>query len=120
MNTNRKEKITHAIQMEKLTPVPDSSGSYLPSSASLLSNKVSATLSAYLDILAGRPSKYGYPSIEVTEIRMDEFEEDQPGIKEACHLISDILDNTMIVDLHQYNMMLRGQTLVITDPVVFD
>jgi len=51
------------------------------------------------------------------EITIDELEKHQPGIKQACKNIVDILSNINQLDIHGDNVMMRGNVLVITDPV---
>ena len=49
---------------------------------------------------------------------IDQVEEMQPGIKKACELIADMIANGNIgLDLHHGNLMMRGKTIVFTDPV---
>jgi hypothetical protein len=49
---------------------------------------------------------------------IDQIEETQPGIKKACELIGDMIANdTVELDLHKHNLMMRGKTIVFTDPV---
>lgn len=112
----------NAVQMEKLMPVPDTSGSYFPScfvkSPPYKSYEVAKMLDRYLRMLVGRPAYYGDPTETIVEKRLNELERDQPGITEACNLIASIVDGDVDIDLHSFNMMLRGNTLVITDPIV--
>ena len=50
--------------------------------------------------------------------QMDVLEKLQPGITEACDVIVELLKhNNADVDLHLGNVMMRGNTYVITDPV---
>lgn len=49
---------------------------------------------------------------------IDQVEEMQPGIKKACELIADLIANGNVgLDLHHGNLMMRGNTIVFTDPV---
>jgi hypothetical protein len=49
---------------------------------------------------------------------IDQIEETQPGIKKACELIGDMITNDNVgLDLHHGNLMMRGKTIVFTDPV---
>jgi hypothetical protein len=49
---------------------------------------------------------------------IDQVEETQPGIKKACELIADMIANgNVALDLHKHNLMMRGNTIVFTDPV---
>ena len=49
---------------------------------------------------------------------IDQVEEMQPGIKKACELIADMIANGNVgLDLHHNNLMMRGKTIVFTDPV---
>jgi hypothetical protein len=54
---------------------------------------------------------------EVTEV-IAELEKTQPGITKACDLISHLIRSGAAgLDLHHGNLMMRGNTIVFTDPV---
>ena len=54
---------------------------------------------------------------EVTE-EMAQLEKTQPGITKACDLISKLIRSGLVgIDLHPGNLMMRGDTIVFTDPV---
>ena len=49
---------------------------------------------------------------------IDQVEETQPDIKKACEFIADLIANGDVgLDLHKHNLMMRGNTIVFTDPV---
>ena len=49
---------------------------------------------------------------------MEKLEKAQPGIKKACDLIAHlIINDNLRLDLHMRNAMMRGNTIVFTDPV---
>lgn len=48
---------------------------------------------------------------------IDAIEKHQPGIKQACQSIASILRRVNELDLHSDNVMMRGDTIVIIDPV---
>lgn len=48
---------------------------------------------------------------------IDTIEKHQPGIKHACQSIASILRRVNELDLHSDNVMMRGDTIVIIDPV---
>ena len=50
---------------------------------------------------------------------MENLEKAQPGITEACDLLARLMiNNRLALDLHMNNAMMRGNTIVITDPVI--
>ena len=52
-------------------------------------------------------------------IEMEKVEKAQPGITEACELVATLIKNNDLgLDLHMKNAMMRGNTIVITDPVI--
>jgi len=54
---------------------------------------------------------------EVTE-EIAQLEKTQPGITKACDLISHLIKSGVAgIDLHPGNLMMRGDTIVFTDPV---
>lgn len=69
----------------------------------------------YIDYLIGG-TRIGYPEDfeEVEEIMMD-----YPRFKEACDMIAEtVKSNSKIrLDIHKYNIMKRGKTLVFIDPI---
>lgn len=93
-----------AIRMEPLTPLSGNDKAV----ARIIDNYTKALQDAN-----GQP--IDFPGI-------DEVEQSQPGIKEACQMIVDSLYSKQhyFNDLHIDNFMMRGNTIVITDPVIFD
>lgn len=93
-----------AIRMEPLTPL------------TVNGKRVAKIIDNYTKALQDSNGK----SIDFPGI--DELEKDQPGIKEACHLLVTNIFNKKHYynDMHIDNFMMRGNTVVITDPVIFD
>jgi hypothetical protein len=97
----------YAIRMEKLTSF----------------GKTMDILGEIEDYIAGY-ANYGksWPETdvrgkEVTE-EMAQLEKTQPGITKACDLISHLIKSGVAgIDLHPGNLMMRGDTVVFTDPV---
>ena len=50
---------------------------------------------------------------------MENLEKRQPGIMKTCQLIAQGISPNRAVDIHSENIMMRGNTLVITDPVAY-
>lgn len=95
----------YAIRMELLTPVPDNRET----------EYVARTLSNYTRMIKGL-APYKQTENEVSEA-IPEIEEDQPGIIDACSLIAH--GTTKVIDIHNENIMMRGDVIVITDPVAW-
>lgn len=91
----------HAIRIERLTPV--------------LSIPEVGNARTVADIMDNYMIA---PPDEHREQQMDMIEKSQPGIKAACDLIANKLLPTYELDLHSFNIMMRGNVLVITDPVM--
>ena len=91
----------HAIQIERLTPAVE-----IPELGNPLT--IGRTMENYM---SAAPDEY-------REKQMNMIEKYQPGIKAACDLIADKLTPTYELDLHGQNIMMRGNVLVITDPVM--
>ena len=50
--------------------------------------------------------------------QINDLEKTQPGIKKACEFIADLIKSgDPGLDLHNENLMMRGNTIVFTDPV---
>jgi len=96
----RVTNLYHAIQMERLTPVVEIHELGDPLT-------IAQTMENYMSAV----------SSEYRERQMNLIEKHQPGIKAACDLIADKLTPTYELDLHSQNIMMRGNVLVITDPV---
>jgi len=100
----------YAIRMERLTPLKINTDD---------SRKLARNLSTYTKLIqqkAGRRQPDNEKIIAINEY-MDELDEEQPGIKYACNIIGNNL-KTETVDIHDENIMMRGNVLVITDPVI--
>ena len=95
----------YAIQMEKLTPIYGPEGVEL---AQLMNNYSRG---------AGHQGMKYQTKTEVIE-KMRKLEKTQPGIRRACLLIAKRIPSRRI-DIHDENIMMREQTVVITDPVAF-
>lgn len=61
----------------------------------------------------------GMTPMEKAEYKFDELYEKHPELVEAAWLIGKHVHPSRNVDLHEANVMMRGDTLVITDPVSF-
>lgn len=92
----------YAIRMETLTPFPKTTENQL----------LAMQIDDYIAEI-----KRGNQMLSSQMATMDELEKTQPGIKKACELIGTTL-SSRIIDIHLENIMLRGDTIVITDPVV--
>ena len=55
---------------------------------------------------------------EEINLKMNELEKSQPGITKACEILGTKSKPTSWVDLHFGNAMMRGKTVVITDPFI--
>ena len=96
----------YAIRMEKLTPLPDT-----PDTASYAKK-----ISAYVKLIQNKSGRIRSDADELIS-DIDEIEKEQPGIKYACNMIGNRFKEE-IIDIHNDNIMLRGNILVITDPVI--
>ena len=96
----------YAIRMEKLTPIAGISGS--PRDRGIIKLMIE-----YITRKEDDPFR-PFPD----QRQMDVLEKLQPGITAACDVIVELLKhNDAEVDLHLGNVMMRGNTYVITDPV---
>lgn len=86
----------NAIRMEKLTPNS--------------SRALAELLEDYLNVLGGG-GQY------VSKSKLWPLLLKNPKLKEACTLIAKNLLNTYYLDLQPQNIMMRGNTIVFTDPV---
>ena len=86
----------YAVQMEKLR---EYNGSW----------KNPSLLSSYIYYLQG------LHDADIAD-EINALEKEQPGIKAACKIIADKVGHHL--DLASNNLMMRGNTIVITDPVV--
>jgi hypothetical protein len=94
----------YAIRMELLTPLPKDKGDALQ----LIKNYI------YAYIRDSFQPFYG-----ANQMAMDNLEKAQPGITEAAELVATLIKNNDLgLDLHMKNAMMRGNTIVITDPVI--
>ena len=94
----------YAIRMEKLSETIDHGTAHI--------------LKAYIN--KGKyPKTYNGPKASTTYAisQMNDLEKEQPGITTACDIIAKTLAPKYVVDLHTENIMMRGNTLVIIDPV---
>ena len=96
-----------AIRMERLTPLPDNS------ETAAYAKKISH----YTTIMQSKAGRAARMDTEEIMRDIDEIEKDQPGIKYACAIIGHNLKGE-IIDIHNENIMMRGNVLVITDPVI--
>ena len=103
----------YAIQMERLSPLPADAKAY--SNIDAGSSTIGYALNDYTRQAAGLPNND--LSANLIPTIMDELEKTQSGIKEACSLIASL--SGVVYDIHKNNLMLRGNTLVITDPVAY-
>lgn len=101
----------YAVQIENLSPMPKTPSNY--GSGILSSSTIGYALNDYTRMLHGLGPTW-IPANKIDTI-MDDLEQHQPGIKQACKLISDL---PFIPDIHEKNIMLRGKTIVITDPLM--
>ena len=96
-----------AIRMERLTPLPD--------------NRETAAyakkISQYTKLMQDKAGRASRMDTEEVMRDIDEIEQDQPGIKYACAIIGHNLKGE-VIDIHNENIMMRGNVLVITDPVI--
>lgn len=87
----------YAIRIEKLSEMPDT----------IETDKITDLIAGYVDS----------PNHQMIIERMKKLEKTQPGIIEACDILHVALNRLGIADdLHVGNFMLRGKTIVITDP----
>jgi hypothetical protein len=56
---------------------------------------------------------------ELARLKYENFKETHPELVNACILIGKHVDSSRSIDIHGGNVMMRGDTLVITDPVCF-
>lgn len=91
----------YAIRMELLEP--------LTSQIEMRRPRVENVIQEYIKALAYNTD------YEYLEEALEQLELEQPGIKQACEILANNLDENNI-DLHYNNIMLRGNTIVITDP----
>ena len=92
----------YAIRMEKLEP---------------LSQDKKDTLELMRHYIYAFVRDRFQPFYRATE--MENLEKMQPGITEACDLLARLMiNNRLALDLHMKNAMMRGNTIVITDPVI--
>lgn len=101
----------YAIQMEKLSPLPEQSIGY--SNINISSSGLGYAINDYVRLKKGLGNNYIAP--DKVKTIMEELEVSQPGIIEACDLIAGMTE--AYPDIHKNNLMLRGNTLVITDPI---
>jgi len=102
----------YAVRMEKLNPITEGAIPY--SGIKMSSASLAYAINDYVRLKKGLGNNY-IPDDKVKTI-MEELELSQPGITEACDFIAGMTD--VYPDIHKNNLMLRGKTLVITDPVV--
>ena len=87
----------YAIRIERLSEMPFNDES----------TKISDLILGYVE----------FPKDPTFIERMRKLEKTQPGIIEACDILRMTMDRLDIQnDLHAGNMMMRGKTIVITDP----
>lgn len=96
-----------AIRMERLTPLPDNR------ETAYYAKKISQ----YTKLMQNKAGRAANMDTEEVMRDIDEIEQDQPGIKYACAIIGNNLKGE-IIDIHNENIMMRGNVLVITDPVI--
>lgn len=95
-------KITDTYYAIKQENLQEYRGNYIP-------------IRRYIDYLTS-DMKLGYKS-DFEEI--EEIKHDYPRFDEACKMIAELVKNNPNVnlDIHQYNIMKRGKTLVFIDPI---
>ena len=94
----------YAVRMEKLDKLFDRDAYSVDQAKEAVS-----TISLYLDD----------PTLSYNKRRMEELEKTQPGITEACNILKNMMETLWLrSDIGHNNLMLRGNVLVITDPVV--
>ena len=103
-----------AIRMEFLKPLPVSTvyGS---------SEQLGEILHRYTFKLKTGSTDHGTngyvdPAIDIDQFMLN-LEKAQPGIIQACELIAKSTRSASYIDLSEENIMFRGSTLVITDPL---
>ena len=95
----------YAVRMEYLTPLPKDYQGMLD------------VMKRYIG--GWRKSDPGSDHRSMAAVDMEYVETQQPGITEACDLLADFIkSNHYALDLHVGNVMMRGNVLVIIDPVV--
>lgn len=94
-----------AIKMERLVPMSDQQ--YIQIGLAPAYN--------YLNFLRKGAAPIEEVNTTKMKIEIEALEKNQPGIKEAFKIIADNFQN---FDVHPYNVMLRGSTVVLTDPVL--
>lgn len=94
----------YAIRMEKLSPL----------SVNNLDQSILKLMKEYINHQVD-DSFRPFPRMET----MSRLEKMQPGIIEACDVVAELLKQggAISLDLHSGNIMKRGNTIVITDPV---
>lgn len=102
----------YAVRMEKLNPIPEGAMAY--SGINMSSANLGYAMNDYVRLKKGLGNNYTPP--DKIKTIMEELEISQPGITEACDFIAGMTD--AYPDIHKNNLMLRGKTLVIIDPVV--
>ena len=60
---------------------------------------------------------YSGKASDASLANMEEVEKKQPGITKACEAIATTITRGRSLDMHRGNFMMRGNVLVITDPV---
>lgn len=96
----------YAIRMERLTHVADNK-----------QTEYTARAMGNLILMHQGLKPYAQTSAQVIA-EMESLEKSQPGIIEACDIIADGISKKYPIDLHNENYMMRGNVLVITDPVI--
>jgi hypothetical protein len=96
----------YAIRMEILTRVADNTQTAYAARA----------MSNFIRMKQGLKPHTQTPEQVATE--MESLEKSQPGIIETCEIIADGISKKYPIDLHNENYMMRGNVLVITDPVI--
>jgi len=96
-----------AIRMERLTPLPDNYETRL----------YATRISLYTKLIQNKSGRAANMNTEEIMRDIDEIEKEQPGIKYACAIIGNNLKKE-IIDIHNENIMMRGNVLVITDPAI--
>jgi len=92
----------YAIQMERLTPIT-SEMRYMTDTID------NYTTDIHYNGVAGH----------ITLENMKNIEKKQPGITEACDIIANNISKRRMIDMHSANFMMRGNVLVIIDPVAY-
>ena len=98
----------YAIRMEKLTPISQEHAKMVKTMKDYITQRID----------------YNFREIDLDNAPwwmrdMENLETKQPGITEVCEELAKFINETNAgLDLQPANVMLRGNTLVITDPVV--